>query len=108
VKLDSIVGVASGQTLRFSGGLFVLLLLLALAGCRTDLTPCESDADCVIFCECANRDGTLTIGPYACRAGTCGAAHAEDRDCVRACSNPPPVFPDDDDSGLDDDDSSGD
>ena len=79
-----------------------------LAGCSTaDLTSCETDLDCLIVCECANRDSSLTIGPYPCRSGNCGAAHADDRDCSRVCSTPPPPGPDDDDSAGGDDDSTG-
>ena len=89
----------------------VLVFLFAvggMSGCGSaDLTTCDSDLDCLIICECANRDTALSIGPYPCRAGTCGLAHAEDRDCSRVCSTPPGSGPDDDDSAAGDDDSSG-
>jgi hypothetical protein len=88
----------------------LLLSLSLLIACSTDLTPCESDVDCVIACECPDRPGQAIVGPFACRAGTCGATHAEERDCERVCSSQPgsvPSLPDDDDSGAGDDDDSG-
>jgi len=87
---------------------FLGLSLGVLGGCAQDLTACETDLDCVIVCECDNRDGTLTVGPFACRAGTCGASHAEERSCERVCGTAPsdlPSLDDDDSSSPDDDDS---
>ncbi|MEE2828539.1 MAG: hypothetical protein VX498_05085 [Myxococcota bacterium] len=86
----------------------LLFVLGGLPGCGSaEPTACETDLDCLIICECANRDTAVTIGPYPCRSGNCGPAHAEDRDCSRVCATPPAPGPDDDDSAGDDDDSSG-
>jgi hypothetical protein len=88
----------------------LLLGLSLFGGCNVDLTPCESDVDCVIVCECPNRNGVLTVGPFVCRAGTCGLKHAEERDCSRVCGTQPGYVPppaDDDDSSAGDDDDSG-
>lgn len=85
-----------------------LFLLLGMPSCTSDLTPCEADFDCLILCECSGVQGTITVGPYACRAGNCGVQHAEERDCARVCSEAPGYVPppsDDDDSAGDDDDS---
>ncbi len=86
---------------------------LAVVACNPDWQTCEDDLDCLILCDCGTA-GTVTVGPYPCRAGTCGARHFEDLDCVRPCQNvwilgddDTSVWPDDDDSsGADDDDSS--
>ena len=86
------------------------LSALSLSGCSGDLTSCESDVDCIILCECPDRDGTVTVGPFSCRAGNCGARHLRERDCERVCSQPPGYVPppdDDDDSSVGDDDDSG-
>jgi hypothetical protein len=88
----------------------LMLFLGLVTACSTDLTPCESDVDCVITCECPDRPGEAMVGPFVCRAGTCGASHAQERDCERVCSNQPgsvPSIPDDDDSAAGDDDDSG-
>lgn len=88
----------------------LLLFLGLLTGCSTDLTPCESDVDCIIACDCPDRTGEAMVGPFVCRAGTCGLSHAQERDCSRVCSSPPgtvPSLPDDDDSAASDDDDSG-
>ncbi|MCO4770354.1 MAG: hypothetical protein KDA24_10020 [Deltaproteobacteria bacterium] len=87
--------------------LLVGLLLGGLAGCTAELTPCESELNCVILCECSNG-GVGTSAGYACTQGTCRDGHINDRDCVRICGQviPPPV--DDDDATGDDDDGAGD
>ena len=87
----------------------VLLLMPGLPGCGS-YQSCEEDLDCLILCDCAGLDGTISVGPYTCRStGTCGRAHWEDMDCVRPCAEAAPALPsfDDDDSGAtnDDDDS---
>ena len=81
-----------------------------LVGCNPDWLSCEEDLDCLILCECGGAAGTVTVGPYPCRAGTCGQNHFEDMDCERACSNvwilgddDTSTWPDDDDSAGDDD-----
>ena len=92
-----------------------LLLPLSLPGCWGGGESCEEDVDCLIVCECPGLGGMVTVGPYQCRLGTCGAQHSEDMDCLRPCEeafNPNVSFDDDDsvddddDSGADDDDSS--
>ena len=94
---------------RWTLSVGLLVLALGLGGCSVDLTPCESDLDCTILCECPDRDGTITVGPFTCRAGNCGARHAEERSCERTCDTPPgyvpPATDDDDSAGADDDDS---
>ncbi len=95
---------------RPTSSLGLMLLLGLLTACSADFTPCESDVDCVITCECPDRPGDASVGPFACRAGTCGARHAQERDCERVCNSQPgsiPSIPDDDDSGAGDDDDSG-
>ena len=81
----------------------------AIVGCNSDWQSCEDDIDCLILCDCGGA-GTVTVGPYRCRAGTCGRSHFEDLDCERACENAwilgdddTSVWPDDDDSAGDDD-----
>jgi len=87
------------------------LLLGLFTACSVDLTPCESDVDCVISCDCPNGFGEAIVGPFTCRGGTCGARHAQERDCERVCGSQPGSVPslldDDDDSGGGDDDDSG-
>lgn len=82
-------------------------LLLVPACGPGDYTPCESDIDCLIVCDCPGG-GDGIIGPFRCRAGHCGPEHADLRDCFGGCGAPPAVQEDDDDSaGTDDDDSGG-
>ena len=99
----------------------VLALLLfgasLLTGCA-DWKTCEENIDCLIICQCPGREGPITVGPYECSLGTCGASHAADADCVAPCERAPPQVtfgddddaspPDDDDSAPDDDDSAAD
>ncbi|MCP4869924.1 MAG: hypothetical protein GY898_14530 [Proteobacteria bacterium] len=88
---------------------FALGAIALVPGCGgSDYTPCESDIDCLIVCDCpGGGDGLL--GPYPCRLGNCGLQHAEDRDCFDGCGAPPAVQDDDDSAGSsDDDDSAGD
>ncbi len=88
----------------------VLLLPVSLPGCWGGGEPCEEDVDCLILCECPGLGGFVTVGPYQCRMGTCGAQHSEDLVCLRPCgeSFSTNVGLDDDDSGADDDDSGAD
>jgi hypothetical protein len=79
-----------------------------LAGCNPDWHPCERDLDCMILCECGGAAGTVTVGPYPCRAGTCGQRHFDDMDCERPCSNVWILGDDDTSVWTDDDDSAGD
>jgi len=72
-----------------------------LGGCG-NLTPCESELNCVIACECPNG-AFATAGPYACSLGYCREGHAEARDCVDVCARAIPTFVDDDDAADDDD-----
>lgn len=78
---------------------------LPLSGCG-DLTPCETELNCVIACECDNGGAGFGSG-YRCVSGTCRDGHKDDRDCERLCTNirPPTGSPGDDDSALGDDDS---
>ncbi len=96
---------------RPTSALGSMLLIGLLTACSTDFTPCESDVDCVITCECPDRPGAASVGPFVCRAGTCGARHAQERDCERVCSSQPGSVPsmlDDDDDDDDDDSAAGD
>ncbi len=93
------------KTAAVAAPLLALSLLLWPA-CNNDFTPCEGDIDCLVQCNCEGRLGSILVGPYACRLGTCGREHAEERDCVRACGEAPPAPGDDDDSSLQDDDDS--
>ncbi len=79
---------------------------LALSGCG-NLTPCESDLNCVIACECPNG-GFGSAGPYRCSLGYCRDGHADARDCVDICARVIPTFGDDDDDTVGDDDSADD
>ena len=87
---------------------FLFAILLLLPGCG-DLTPCESEINCVILCECANG-GVGTSSGYRCSsAGYCIDGHKDDRDCSRICSQVvPPPLGNDDDAGAGNDDSAGD
>ncbi len=81
----------------------LLGLVFFLPGCG-ELTPCESNLQCVILCQCPNG-GDGFAGGYRCQAGYCRDGHKNDRDCERICQNIVPSFGDDDDSASDDDDS---
>ena len=85
-----------------------LLIPLVLPGCWGGGEPCEQDIDCLILCQCSGLEGVISVGPYQCRLGTCGAQHSEDLDCVEPCARAvsPNFILDDDDSAADDDDSS--
>ena len=92
-----------------------LLIPLSLPGCWGGGEPCEQDLDCLILCECGTLGGSVTVGPYQCRLGGCGAQHSADLDCVEPCAqamgatfnfDDDDSSADDDDSGADDDDSS--
>ena len=87
--------------------LLVGILLGGLTGCGVDLTPCESELNCVILCECANG-GVGTAAGYSCTQGFCRDGHVNDRDCGRICSQVIPPLVDDDDATGDDDDGAGD
>jgi len=83
----------------------LLACLLLLVGCNP--TPCETNLDCLIECQCEGAPASLFVGPYECSGGTCSEAHRRDRDCERPCEDatfrPQVTAPDDDDA--DDDDS---
>ena len=93
--------------------LATLLLAMLLMGCNQ--TPCESNLDCLIQCQCPGTTQTLIVGPYECRASYCGERHRRDLTCEDPCDRnfTPPVDtqdpfpePDDDDSASADDDDS--
>ncbi len=87
------------------------LLVMLLAGCGN--TPCETDLDCLVVCQCAN--GRIATADYACNSvSTCGTSYDADLDCERPCGGPGTKIPldltgdgsdDDDDDAVDDDDS---
>jgi hypothetical protein len=91
------------------GALVALTLVLAPFGLKacSGGESCEQDVDCLILCQCAGIGGFVTVGPYACRFGTCGSQHSADLDCERPCREAfvPNISFDDDDSAGDDDDS---
>lgn len=81
----------------------ILAVAVSTWSCDPDWKTCEEDLDCVILCDCG-AGGTVTVGPYPCRVGTCGRRHFEDSDCVRPCENAW-ILGDDDMSIWEDDDS---
>ncbi len=100
-----------GPPEKLTGALALCLLagaaFLLGGSCNSSYWPCEEDIDCLLVCECANGYDAV-LGPFPCRAGTCGPEHAEQSDCIEACTGVRYVHPDDDDSAGDDDDSAGD
>ena len=78
------------------------LPLFLLSGCG-ELTPCETDLNCVILCECPNGGDGFSSG-YRCQQGFCRDGHKDERDCERICQNVVPGLGDDDDVVDDDDD----